>query len=144
MFFVKFIKTYCGIDFEDKILSFCGPFSKEDAINQMSDKYNILNDKPLNDTLEMKAFQSNQKKLVIEPGDIVSFKLDCDDSKEFVTKNINILDPIISKNNIGLSVSKISAIRIKNTFERVNEYLKQFTNVKDREEFDRDQLHKLL
>lgn len=82
---------------------------------------------------------------MIEPGDIVSFKLDSKgDSKEFVTKNINILDPIISKNNIGLSVSKISAIRIKNTFERVNEYLKQFTNVKDQEEFNQDQLHKLL
>lgn len=114
LFFVKFVKTYCGLDFEEKILSFCGPISKEDALNLVSDKNN--------ETLEMKAFQINQKKLVIEPGDILSFKLDSvKDDKEFVTKNVNILDPIISKNNIGLSVSKISALRIKNTFERVNE-----------------------
>lgn len=29
------MKTYSGIDFEDKILSFCGPFSKEDALNNI-------------------------------------------------------------------------------------------------------------
>jgi len=123
------------MDFEDKILSFCGPLSKEDALNLVYDKTST------GDTLEMKAFQLNQKKLVLEPGDIHSFKLN--ESNEFITKNVNILDPIISKNNIGLSVSKISAIRIKNTFERVHEYLKQFTNCK-KEEFDEDQHYKLL
>jgi len=110
LFLLKFVKTFSGFDFEEKVITLCGIISNEDV--HKCNKNNTSLDKHVLKT-------SQNKSLLVGPKEIESFRI-TEPKQDFVFKNVNVLDPITVNNNIGRSASKISMMRFKNALERVN------------------------